>query len=260
MKKVLIWLVSTVLLSSLVACGGGHDDHHDHGTQRPLGVAGNMEGIWNGNLHSNSTGGDTGMFVIVTAGGALSLITNDCEQISANIAANGSFFSGAGTTYLQTNCDGTDVSLVPPTATAGPLQPFQISGQFDSRTGTAFANYTTADDSGTISFLNFYPDYFNEMGTLPRAAGTYSFAQTLTALNMDANGNLSYRDAAGQAFPGTLFVMDPTVDIYGMTLQVGSQTLTGFATLLDDGSGEDNNVVFSVANGNLAYSAVLRRD
>ncbi|CAB3787655.1 hypothetical protein [Pararobbsia alpina] len=257
MKTFWVWLLSAVLLGSVAACGGGHDDHS---TQRPFGVAGIMEGIWNGNLHSNLNGGDTGMFVIVTADGALSLITNDCQQISANIAANGPFFSGAGTTYLQTNCDGTDVTLVSPTASAGPVQPFQIVGQFDDRTGTAFANYTTADDSGTISFLNFYPDYFNEPGTLPRAAGAYSFTQTLTALSIDVNGILSYRDAAGQAFPGTLFVIDPTVDAYGMTLQVGSQTLTGLATLVDDGSGRDNDFLFAVADGNLAYSAVLKRD
>jgi hypothetical protein len=150
--------------------------------------------------------------------------------------------------------------VVPPTASAGPVQPFQIAGQFDDRTGTAFANYTTANDSGTISFLGFYPDYFDESGTLPRAAGAYSITQTLTALSIDVNGNLSYRDAAGQVFPGTLFVLDPTVDVYGMTLQVGSQTLTGIATLVDDGSGRDNDFLFAVANGNLAYSAVLRRD
>ncbi|CAB3800727.1 hypothetical protein [Pararobbsia alpina] len=91
MKKVWVWLMSTVLLGSLVACGGGHDDHDHHATQRPFGVAGIMEGIWNGNLHSNSSGGDTGTFVIVTAGGELSLITNDCQQMSANIAANDLF-------------------------------------------------------------------------------------------------------------------------------------------------------------------------
>jgi hypothetical protein len=257
MKTFWVWLVSIVLLGSVVACGGGHDDHRTH---RPFGVAGIMEGIWNGNLHSNLTGRDTGMFVIVTAGGALSLITNDCEQISANIAANGPFFSGAGTTYLQTNCDGIDVTVVPSTASAGPVQPFRIVGQFDDRTGTAFANYTTANDSGTISFLGFYPDYFDESGTLPRAAGAYSITQALTALSIDVNGDLSYRDAAGQVFPGRLLVIDPTVDVYGMTLQVGSQTLTGFATLVDDGSGRDNDFLFAVANGNLAYSAELGRD
>ena len=40
----------------------------------------------------------------------------------------------------QTNCDGIDVIVAPPTASAGTVQPFQIAGQFDDRTGTAFAN------------------------------------------------------------------------------------------------------------------------
>lgn len=254
MKKLWVWLLSIAMLGSVVTCGG---DHHDH---RPFGVAGIMEGIWNGNVHSNLTGRDTGMFVIVTAGGALSLITDDCAQTSANIAASGPFFSGAGTTYTQTNCDGIDVTVVPPTASAGTVQPFQIAGEFDDRTGTAFANYTTANDSGTISFLNFYPDYFNESGTLPRAAGAFSISQRLTALNVDANGNVSYRDAAGQAFAGTLSVLDPTVDVYRMTLQVGSQTLTGLATLVDDGDGRNNDFLFAVVNGALAYNAELRRN
>ncbi len=258
MKKPLVWLLSIAMLVSVGACGGGNDDHS---APRPFGVAGIMEGIWNGNLHSNLTGRDTGMFVIVTAGGALSLITDDCQQISANIAANGPFFSGAGTTYLQTNCDGVNVTVVPPvTAPAGPVQPFQISGTFDDRTGTAFANYATANDSGTISFLGFYTDYFNELGVLPRAAGAYSIPNTLTALSIDPNGNLSYRNAAGQVFSGILFVLDPTVDVYGMTLQVGSQTLSGMATLVNDGDGRNNDFLFAVANGNLAYNAELRRN
>jgi hypothetical protein len=252
MKKLWVWLISIALLGSVVACGGDHDDHH----HRPFGVAGIMEGIWNGNLHSNVTGRDTGMFVIVTAGGALSLITEDCAQISAIIAASGPFFSGAGTSYLQTNCDGSDVTVVPLTLNAGPMQPFQIAGEFDDRTGTAFA----ANDSGTISFLGFYPDYFDEPGTLPRAAGAYSISQTLTALSVDVNGNVSYRNAAGQTFAGTLSVMDPTVDVYRMTLQVGSQTLTGMATLVDDGHGRNNDFLFAVANGALAYNAELRRN
>jgi hypothetical protein len=257
MKKLLVWLMSIAIIGSVAACGGDHDHHDD---QKPFGVAGIMEGIWNGNLHSNSTGRDTGMFVIVTADGALSLITNDCNQISSNIAANGPFFSGAGTTYLQTNCDGLDVAVVPLAPGESPVQPFQIAGTFDERTGTASANYTTPNDSGTISFIGFYPDYFDESGTLPRAAGTYSITQTLTALSIDANGNLSYRDSAGQLFPGTLSVMDPTVDVYRMTLQVGSQTLTGMATLVDDGDGRNNDFVFAVANGNLAYNSELIRD
>jgi hypothetical protein len=257
MKKLWVWLMSIAMLGSIVTCGGDHDDHHVH---RPFAVAGIMEGIWNGNVHSNLTGRDTAMFVIVTAGGTLSLITDDCAQISANIAANGPFFSGAGTTYLQTNCDGIDVTVVSPTPGAGTVQPFQIAGQFDDRTGTAFANYITANDSGTISFLSFYPDYFDESGTLPRAAGAYSVRQRLTALSVDANGNISYRDAAGQIFAGTLSVIDPTVDVYRMTLQVGSQTLTGMATLVDDGHGRSNDFLFAVANGALAYNAELRRN
>ncbi|MDH6153716.1 MULTISPECIES: hypothetical protein [Paraburkholderia] len=257
MKKLWVWLMSIAMLSSVVACGGGHDDHS---ARRPFGVAGIMEGIWNGNLHSNLTGRDTGMFVIVTAGGAFSLITDDCGQISANIAADGSFFSGAGTTYLQTNCDGADVTAAPFTVSAGPVQPFQIAGEFDDRTGTAFANYTTANDSGTISFLGFYQDYFDESGTLPRTTGAYSISRTLTALSIDANGSLSYRDAAGQIFPGTLSIIDPTVDVYRMTLHVGSQTLTGMATLVDDGHGRNNDFLFAVANGALAYNAELRRN
>ena len=258
MKKLWVWLVSIAMLGGVVACGGDH--HHDHRVDRPFGVAGIMEGIWNGHAHSNLTGRDTAMFVIVTADGAFSLITGDCAQTSANIAANGPFFSGAGTTYTQTNCDGIDVIVAPPTASAGTVQPFQIAGQFDDRTGTAFANYTTANDSGTISFLGFYTDYFDDPGTLPRAAGAYSVSQRLTALSIDANGNLSYRDAAGQIFAGTLSVMDPTVDVYRMTLQVGGQTLTGMATLVNDGHGRSNDFLFAVANGALAYNAELRRN
>lgn len=257
MKKLWVWLLAIAMLGSVVACGGGDEDH---GAHRPLGVAGIMEGIWNGNMHSNVTGRDTGMFVIVTAGGTFSLITDDCAQTSANIAASGPFFSGAGTIYLQTNCDGIDVTVVQPTPNAGAVQPFQIAGQFDDRTGTAFANYTTANDSGTISFLGFYPDYFAEPGTLPRAAGSYSIRQRLTALSVDANGNVAYRDAAGQTFAGTLSVIDPSVDVYGMTLQVGSQTLTGMATLVDDGDGRNNDFLFAVANGALAYNAEVRRN
>ena len=257
MIKPWVWLMSLAMLGMVAACGGGDNDHI---AQRPFGVAGIMEGIWNGNVHSNLTGRDTGMFVIVTADGTFSLIANDCNQISANIAANGAFFSGAGTTYLQTNCDGLDVTVVPLAAGESPVQPFQIAGEFDNRTGTAFANYTTANDSGTISFVGFYPDYFDEPGTLPRAAGAYSVRQTLTALSIDPQGNFSYRDAAGQVFPGTLSVIDPTVDVYYMTLQVNSETLTGFATLVDDGDGRNNDFLFAVANGNLAYNAEVRRN
>jgi hypothetical protein len=259
MKRLWVGLMSIVLLGSLMACGGGDD--HSHGHRRPLGVAGIMEGIWNGNLHSNVTGRDTGMFVIVTAGGTLNLITDDCGQITASITANGSFFSGAGTSYTQTNCDGIDVIVVPPSVSGGPVQSFQIAGQFDDRTGAAIASYTTSHDSGTISFINFYPDYFHEQGVLPRAGGAYSIKPSLTALSVDGNnGNVVFRDASGQTFAGTLFVLDSSVDVYGMTLQVRGQALTGLATLVDDGDGRNNDFIFAVANGALAYNAELKRN
>jgi hypothetical protein len=259
MKRLPVWLISLALLCGmLVACGGDHHESHDHG--RPLGVAGVMEGIWNGRLHSNVTGRDTGMFVIVTASGMFDLLTSDCGQISASIAANGPFFSGAGTSYTQTNCDGIDVTVVPPSPNVGPTESFQISGQFDDQTGTALANYSTTNDSGTISFINFYPDYFREQGVVSRAVGSYSVRQRLTALSVDANGNVVYRDASGRTFPGTLIVMDPEVDVYRMTLQVGGQPLTGLATLVDDGDGRDNDFVFAIASGEVAYNAELARD
>jgi hypothetical protein len=259
MNRLWTWLISFALLGSvMVACGG--DDHDSHHDSRPLGVAGVMEGIWNGRLHSNVTGRDTGMFVIVTAGGTLDLLTSDCGQISASIAANGDFFSGAGTSYTRTNCDGLDVIVPSPSPISAPAQAFQISGQFDNQTGTASANYTTANDSGTISFINFYPDYFREPGVLSRAAGSYSVSQRLTALSVDANGNVVYQDASGQTFAGNLIVMDPGVDVYGMSLQVGGQSLTGLATLVNDGGGPNNDFLFAVANGTLAYNAELRRN
>ncbi|MFP3599888.1 hypothetical protein, partial [Chryseobacterium sp. SIMBA_029] len=83
---------------------------------------------------------------------------------------------------------------VPPVTSVGTIQPFQISGVFDDRTGTVFANYVTADDSGTISFLDFFPDYLNEQGTLPRTVGSYSVKQKSTVLSVGANGNTSFRD------------------------------------------------------------------
>ncbi|WP_235851200.1 hypothetical protein [Paraburkholderia piptadeniae] len=255
MKRFWVGLMSIALLAGLVACGGG-----DHVASRPLGVAGDMEGIWNGNFHSNVTGRDTGMFALVTAGGTLELITDDCAQISASITASGPFFSGAGTSYTQTNCDGVNVVVVQPIPGASTVQSFQISGQFDDRTGTAIASYATVNDSGTIRFINFYNDYFNDAGVISRAAGSYSIKQRLTALTVDPSGNIAFRDATGQIFAGTLFVLDPTVDIYGMTLQVGGQSLTGLATLVDDGDGPNNDFLFVVANGVLAYNSELRRD
>jgi hypothetical protein len=45
-----------------------------------------------------------------------------------------------------------------------------------------------------------------------------------------------------------------------MTLQVGGQTLTGLATVVDDGDGRDNDFLFAVANSALAYNAELRRN
>lgn len=257
MKWLWIWLVSLALLGSTGACSGGNESP---GANRPFGVAGIMEGIWSGDFHSNVTGRDTGMFVIVTAGGAFDLITDDCAQISASIAANGPLFSGAGTSYTQTNCDGVDITVVPPTPSAGTVQPFQIAGEFDNRTGTAFANYATANDSGTITFIDFFPDYFNEPGVIPRAVGSYSINGKLTALSVDANGNVLYQDAFGQIFAGTLFVTDSTVDVYGMTLQAGGQLLTGLATLVDDGDGRNNDFLFAVTNGTLAFNSELRRN
>ena len=258
MRRFWIWLMSIALLGGLFSCGGGDDGSHV--ASRPLGVAGEVEGIWNGNFHSNVTGRDTGMFAIVTAGGTFELITDDCAQISASITANGPFFSGAGTSYTHTNCDGVDIVVVPPIPGAGTVQPVQISGQFDNRTGTAIANYATVNDSGTIRFVNFYQDYLNDPGIVPRATGSYSINQRLTGLTVDPSGNVAYRDATGQIFAGTLFVLDPTVDIYGMTLQVGGQSLTGLATLVDDGDGQNSDFLFVVSNGVLAFNAELRRN
>ncbi|MGF6651695.1 hypothetical protein OKW34_002257 [Paraburkholderia youngii] len=260
MKRFWVWLMSIALLGGLVACGGGGGDHESPAASRPLGVAGDMEGIWNGNLHSNVTGRDKGMFAIVTAGGRFELITDDCAQISATITASGPIFSGAGTSYTQTNCDGVNVVVTPLTPGAGTVQSIQVSGHFDGKTGTAIASYSTSNDGGTIRFINFYSDYFNDPGVISRAVGSYSIKQRLTALTVDASGNVAFRDATGQIFAGTLFVLDPTVDIYGMTLQVGERSLTGLATLVDDGDGPNNDFLFVVANGVLAYNSELRRN
>lgn len=259
MKRLWVWLLSFALLASVMSCGGGND-HRSNASSRPFGVAGIMEGIWTGNFHSNVTGRDTGMFVIITAGGTFDLITDDCGQIVASIAANGPFFSGTGTSFTETNCDGIDVVVVPPSLSGGPVQSFQISGQFDNRSGTAFANFTTSSDSGTISFTGFFPEYFDEPGVLPRAVGSYTVKGRSTSIFIDVNGNIAFQNAAGQTFVGTLFVLDPSVDVYGMTLQVGGQTLTGLATVVDDGDGRDNDFLFAVANSALAYNAELRRN
>lgn len=259
MKRVWCCLISIVLIGSIIACGGDDDDHSNKQPQ-PLGAAGIIEGIWNGNLTSNVTGRNTGMFVIVTANGQFELITSDCAQVSANVTGDTHSFSGSGTSFTQTNCDGLNVVVVPPAPNAGPVQPFQISGLFDHKSGTAQASYSTASDNGTITFVNFYPDYFREPGILSRAAGSYSIQNRLTALNVDTNGNVVYQDAAGQNFPGTLTEMDTTVDVYRMTLQVNGQLLSGLATVVDDGNGENNDFLFIVDDGALAYSAELRRN
>jgi hypothetical protein len=45
-----------------------------------------------------------------------------------------------------------------------------------------------------------------------------------------------------------------------MTLQVNGQLLSGLATVVDDGNGENNDFLFIVDDGALAYSAELRRN
>lgn len=259
MKRLWIALMSFALLCSLMSCGGG-DENESNARSRPFGAAGIMEGIWTGDFHSNVTGRDTGIFVIITADGRFNLLTADCGEIVASIAANGPFFSGSGTSFTQTNCDGVDTIVVPPSLSGGPAQPFQISGQFDDSSGTAFADFTTSSDSGTISFTGFFPEYFDEPGVLARAAGSYTVRGSSTSIVIDVNGNVVFRNAAGQTFGGTLFVIDPSVDVYGMTLQVGGQSLTGLATLVDDGDGPNNDFLFAVANSALAYNAELTRN
>jgi hypothetical protein len=73
-------------------------------------------------------------------------------------------------------------------------------------------------------------------------------------------GNLSYRDAAEQVFPGTLSVIDPTVYVYQKTLHVNNETLSGMPTLVDDEDGKNNDLLFAVTNGNLVYNAEVRRN
>lgn len=235
-----LFLVFCIFLS---ACGGGGSSSSAVGGVTTA-VA---TGVWQGTITQNSVG--TFAVVGLIYGNELRFISADAGVLyDGTISITGTSFTGT-TTNIDFN--------------GGVIATSALTGTIV--TGSSITGTFTSSDGGSGSFSLTYDPITTRGASLATTDGNWSAtdgAYTI-ALSIDANGLLTGSDTDGCAFLGTVSVMDPAVNIYGIALDASScgvfdGAYDGYGVVGDTVVANDT-LTFVVSNANYIIVGELDR-
>lgn len=200
MKTLWTSLLLTLCLV-LAACGGGGSSSDTPGAV----TTSDATGIWQGTI----TQSGIGTFAVVGL-----IYGNDLRFISvdAGVLYEGTLtITGTNFTATTTNIDINGGVASTSTLTGTIITASSITGTF------------TSSDGGSGSFSLTYDPITTRGASLATTDGNWSatdgMGYTMT-LSIDANGLLTGSDTDGCVFNGTVAVLDPAVNIYGIAVDV----------------------------------------
>lgn len=200
----------------LVACGGGSSS-----SNTGAGDKSNPAGYYTGTRVSRISGSATDVVALASDSGELHI------------------FDTAGHAQFVAELDFTDGSLKPQfTGYSAPGTPFPdgstvcdggVRGTFQAG-ATVTASYSCGGDRGSVSLLYDVNDSLqtpSDRFPVVGARGTIRSGAVLF-LAVDRDGGVTGSDSAGCSYTGQLAVIDPFIDVDGLTLDqsCGSQTLS----------------------------------
>lgn len=232
-----------MLYLMLAACGGGGSSSGTPGAV----TTSDATGIWQGTI----TQSGVGTFAIVGL-----IYGNDLRFISvdAGVLYEGTL-SITGTNFTATT---TDIDINGGVASTSTLTGTVITAS--SITGTF-----TSSDGGSGSFALTYDPITTRGASLATTDGNWSATDagyTLT-LSIDATGLLTGADTDGCVYNGTVTVLDPAVNIYG--LDVTASTCGPFTGVYDgygvvgDTTVANDTLTFVVSNAGFIIVGELDR-
>lgn len=242
-------LASLLVAGMLTACGGGGNSSPSAPTPAPApspsdsSSVSTLKGNYVANVGSGS--GTTDIYLMVDAVGNARLTDVSCNQYVATLSAAGTTVNGSGTEYAPLVCNGAPRpnSLLQGGTVASVSADFE--GGLSTTGAITFTNLTGT--SGPTTFIKTLTS--NRGVNLGQIAGfSYTSASLGMALHVDLSGNLS-GSFQGNTITGSIFVPDPTINQFALSLTVGGVTYTGMASL-EDGNSTSDTLRFEAGNGN----------
>lgn len=234
-------IVPFITLLLIIGCSSSGGDS---GTAPPTTADGT--GVWEGTFTENGVG--TFDLIGLIEGNQLRFISIDAGAIYAGtVAVSGSNFTSTvtgyqigGTVFATTDLIGTVVTKS------------TISGTFTTSYGT------------TGSFSLTYDPVTDKGSSLAVTAGNWTDLASGTAtILINSAGVVTGSDIAGCVYTGTVSIIDPTVNIYSLSLGVTScgvadGAYAGYIVISDDVAANDT-LTFVVNNSNFVFINVLTR-
>lgn len=232
MKRFFVFL--PLVLAVVCGCGGGGSSTTTN-TQTA-----DPEGIFTGTVNSTQAGEFTAYGVATPSGEFRYVASNDYLAMAAIASSSGILYSGSAGECSRITF--TDVSVVADSS---------VSGNYTLSTG----------DTGFISFA--YNSVYTRPQTLAALAGNYTSTTTTNSsiqddLTLDDAGNIS------GVFTGTMVQIDPTKNLYRLTLTSIGKTFSGLAFWADPASGLTANSIYvqiaGTNNNPRAFGGVFKKN
>lgn len=235
-------LCAALLLSTLLGgCGGG-------GSSSSTAVAtADATGVWEGTITQNGVG--TYSVTGLITGGQMRFISVDGNALyEGTVSVSGSTLTATTTNYI---IDGGIFSTSTLTGTV--VTASSISGTF------------TSSDGGSGSFSLTYDPITTRGSSLATITANWFVTDGVYSMSIpiDATGAINGSDSDGCVYTGQVNIIDPAVNIYGVSLTASACGLydgaySGYAVVADD-TGMNDILVFTVSNANVVIVGVLDR-
>ena len=202
-----------------------------------------LTGIWEGTFTESGSSFD---LAAIVQGNQIRLITQSGNGVSVGtISVSGTSFTASTTDY---EVGGTVVGTT------------SFTGTFTAK--SAMSGSYTSNDGTTGTFSLTYDTVTDKGSSLSTTAGTWS-GDGLT-LTVDNAGLITGFDTSLCSYQGTVSIIDPAVNIYGLSTTVSScgladGTYNGYAAVSDTGGLVNNTLNFVVNNASVVVLGELFR-
>lgn len=242
-ERARILCAALLLSTTLGGCGGGGSS-----SSTPAAVAtADATGVWEGTITQNGVG--TYSVTGLITGGQMRFISVDGNAIyEGTVSVSGSTLTATTTNYV---IDGGIFSTSTLTGTV--VTASTISGTF------------TSSDGGSGSFSLTYDPITTRGSSLATLTANWFVTDGVYSMSIpiDATGAINGTDSDGCVYTGQVNIIDPAVNIYGVSLTASACGLyngaySGYAVVADD-TGINDILVFTVSNANVVIVGVLDR-
>lgn len=251
MKKFIKIAAVVFLVALLAACGsgGGGDDNT---SSQSLG------GIWRGAVTETDTGTSYQSIGFITETGELRFLTEDGDQVTGNVSANGNQFSGSITSYAPLGYVYVANGL--------PVISGSVSGTIQER--STFSGNASFMGTVASTFSFTYDPIYERDSSLAAVAGVYSETDSTTGItetySIDVLGTITGSTSTGCLITGNISLLNSSYNVYRINVAVTfcgelNGNYTGLASLLDESGNLNDTLAISVSGSTYVISGSIPR-